>query len=78
MERAGTWSGLPILSLKTCVAQASDVADGVPQRLTVERIATLVMAKEMPVKSPGGDATTLLRCAGSAQALLGETWRKSF
>ncbi len=65
-----------ILSLKTFVAQASDVADGVPQRLTVQRIATLMMAEEMPVKSPAGGTMTFARCAGSAQTLLGDAWRK--
>lgn len=67
-----------ILPLKTFVAQASDVVDGVPQRLTVQRIATLMMAEEMPVTSPDGGAMTFSRCAGSAQTLLGDSWRKSF
>ena len=67
-----------VLSLKTFVAQASDVVDGVPQRLTVPRIATLMMAEAMPVKSPAGGLMTLAHCAGSAQTLPGEAWRKSF
>lgn len=67
-----------ILSLKTFVAKALDVADGVPQRLTVQRVATLTMAEAMPVTSPGGGEMTFVRCAGSAQALLGDAWRKSF
>ncbi len=66
-----------IVSLKTFVAKASDVADGVPQRLTVQRVATLMMADAMPVTTPDGSEMTFVRCAGSAQTLLGETWRKS-
>jgi hypothetical protein len=66
-----------VLSLKTFLAKASDVADGVPQRLTVQRIATLMMAEEIPVKSPPGGVMTFARCAGSAQKLLGEARRKS-
>ena len=65
-----------ILSLKTFEAKISDVVDGVPQRLTVERVATLMMAEAMPVKTPVGGEMTFVRCAGSAQAVLGETWRK--
>lgn len=67
-----------ILSLKTFVAKASDVADGVPQRLTVQRVATLMMPEAMPVTSPEGGEMTFVRCAGSAQSLLGDAWRKSF
>jgi hypothetical protein len=67
-----------VLSLKTFVAQASDVADGVPQRRTVQRLATLMMAEAMPVKSPAGGVMTFASCAGSAQTLPGEAWRKSF
>jgi hypothetical protein len=67
-----------VLSLKIFLAQASDVADGVPQRLTAERIARLMMAKAMLLKSPAGGVMTFSRCAGSAQALLGEASRKSF
>jgi hypothetical protein len=67
-----------VLSLKTFVAGASDVADGVPQRLTVRRIATLMMAEEISVKSPAGGVMTFSRCAGSAQTPLGEAWCKSF
>jgi hypothetical protein len=44
----------------------------------VQRIATLMMAKEMPVKSLAGGVMTFASCAGSAQALPGEAWRKSF
>ena len=67
-----------ILSLKTFVAKASDVIEGVPQKLTPERIATLMMADAMPVKSPDGSPMTFVRCAGSAQGLLGKAWRSSF
>lgn len=67
-----------VLSLQTLMAQASDVADGVPQRRTVQRIATLMMAEAMTAKSPAGGVMTLVRCAGSAQTLPGEAWRKSF
>ncbi len=66
-----------VLSLKTFLAKASDVADGVPQRLTVQRIATLMMAEEIPVKSPPGSVMTFARCAGSEQKLLAEARRKS-
>ena len=67
-----------VLSLKTFVAEPSEVADGVPQRLIVRRIATLMMAEEIPVKSPDGGVMTFSRCAGSAQTLLGEAWCKTF